>query len=45
MYAALPEDQQLPFLRDLAAFARAPDDARARARWMGWVAALAISRG
>ncbi len=39
MYAALPgEDQQLPFLRDLAAFARAPDDARARARWMGWVA-------
>lgn len=40
MYAALPEDQQLPFLRDLAAFAHAPDDARARARWMGWVEAL-----
>lgn len=42
MYAALPEDQQLPFLRDLAAITRAPDDARARARarWAGWVAAL-----
>jgi hypothetical protein len=40
MYAALPEDQQLPFLRDLAAFTRAPDDARARARWAGWVAAV-----
>lgn len=37
MYAAVPESQQLPFLRDLAAFTRAPDDARARARWVGWV--------
>lgn len=43
MYGALPEDQQLPFLRDLAAFARAPDDARARTRWMGWVGVLARS--
>lgn len=41
MYGALPESQQLPFLRDLAAFTRAPDDVRARARWAGWVAALA----
>ncbi len=40
MYGRLPEDQQLPFLRDLAAFTRAPDDARARARWAGWVAAI-----
>lgn len=40
MYGALPENQQLPFLRDLAAFTRAPDDARARARWAGWVVAL-----
>jgi len=38
MYGRLPGDQQLPFLRDLAAFARAPDDARARTRWARWVA-------
>jgi hypothetical protein len=37
MFEAVPEDQQLSFLRDLAAFTRAPDDARARARWAGWV--------
>lgn len=36
VYETLPEHQQLPFLRDLAAISRAPDDARARARWLGW---------
>lgn len=30
MYGALPEEQRLPFLRDLAAFTRAPGDAGAR---------------
>lgn len=46
MYAGLPwEDQQLPFLLDLAAITRAPDDARARARWLGWVAALTSPGG
>ena len=45
MYGALPESQQLPFLRDLDAITRAPDDARARARWAGWVAALTSPGG
>lgn len=40
MFEAVPESQQLAFLRDLAAITRAPDDARARARWAGWVAAV-----
>lgn len=44
MFDALPgQDQHLPFLRDLAAFARAPDDAGARARWAGWVAAVRLA--
>ena len=40
MYGALPESQQLAFLRDLGAVTRAPGDPKARARWAGWVAAL-----
>ena len=40
MFEAVPEGERVAFLRDLAAITRAPDDARARARWAGWVAAI-----
>lgn len=41
MFAAIPlRDDQLRFLRDLQAVNRAPNDAGARKRWMGWVNAL-----
>lgn len=41
MFEAVPEGERVAFLCDLAAFTRAPEDAKARARWAGWVAALA----
>lgn len=38
IYEAIPrQEDRVRFLRDLAAFTRAPDNAGARARWMGWV--------
>jgi|GEM_PF-2748609 len=45
MFARLRGQQdQLTFLRDLAEVLRAPDDARARMRWMGWVATVGGNR-
>jgi len=40
MYEAIPrQEDRLRFLRDLAGYANAPDDAGALRRWMGWVRA------
>ncbi len=38
MHEAIPrQEDRLRFLRDLAAYANAPDDAGAQRRWLGWV--------
>lgn len=40
MYEAIPrQEDRLRFLRDLAGYANAPDDAGAQRRWLGWVTA------
>lgn len=40
MYEAIPrQEERLRFLRDLAAYANAPDDAGALRRWIAWVTA------
>ena len=40
MYEAIPrQEERLRFLRDLAGYANAPDDAGALRRWLGWVRA------
>ncbi|MBP9047179.1 MAG: hypothetical protein KBF85_02795 [Tabrizicola sp.] len=41
MYEAIPrQEDRLRFLRDLAGYANAPDDAGALRRWMVWVSAI-----
>jgi hypothetical protein len=40
LYQAIPkQEDRLRFLRDLAGYANAPDDAGAQRRWLGWVTA------
>lgn len=43
MFDAIPgQDDQLRFLRDLSAYANAPDDAGAQGRWLAWVRAVGL---
>ena len=45
MFEAVLEGPRLPFLRDLAALTRSPDDAKAQARWARWVAVVSRRGG